>query len=410
MRATIPNAERDTYFGWPSFRQDIMEGTTMGYASTTVASGHCPSVRRHLNAGVTVASAGILALGLVAAPPGVRGLGTEVRQVQLAALALPPPALLGALEKFISHQAQTVLPGTKVVAVGAADIPAAVVKTPTAGESTPSIFDPAIDPAPNPQRVDAAALAPTTTALAISAPLLAAIPEPILAVVGIILLFGPIILLVILACPPCALFNFLTFTIPSLFIPFAPLSAVSAASIEIAPTDPTLANDPLLSDVSPAATAAEGSADPSPSANTRKVVVSPDTPTRTEQVASPEPATGNELTSTDAATSAKDVKESVKAGEVSAGRTEASAPKPAKLVGRPESPRPVVRDSLGAGKQMLDQSQRGNGGRPTTQGPANDGAATTGTSSAASSSDASSSAGSSSPGGGSSDGDAGDSE
>jgi len=28
----------------------------MGYASTSVTSGHCPSVRRHLNAGVTVAS------------------------------------------------------------------------------------------------------------------------------------------------------------------------------------------------------------------------------------------------------------------------------------------------------------------------------------------------------------------
>ena len=52
----------------------------MGNASTSVASGHCrggpvtyPSVRPVLTAGVTVASAGILVVSLVAAPPHVNG-------------------------------------------------------------------------------------------------------------------------------------------------------------------------------------------------------------------------------------------------------------------------------------------------------------------------------------------------
>jgi predicted alpha/beta hydrolase family esterase len=104
----------------------------MGYASESVASGHCPSIRRHVTAGVTVASAGILALGLVVAPPDVRDARTEVRQVQLTTFALSPPALLGALEKLIRTRADTVVPVAQV-AGSAADIPGAVVKTPTAG-------------------------------------------------------------------------------------------------------------------------------------------------------------------------------------------------------------------------------------------------------------------------------------
>jgi hypothetical protein len=60
----------------------------MGYASKSSATGHyapvssCPSVRHHLTAGVTVASAGILAVGLVAAPPDVHGARTEVRTLK----------------------------------------------------------------------------------------------------------------------------------------------------------------------------------------------------------------------------------------------------------------------------------------------------------------------------------------
>ena len=108
--------------------QDIMEGKPMEYESTTAALGHCPSIRRHLTTGVTLVSAGILALGLVTAPPDVRGAEPEVRQVQLAALTLSPPALLSALEKLISGRPQSVLPLTRVIDGGAADIPTATVR------------------------------------------------------------------------------------------------------------------------------------------------------------------------------------------------------------------------------------------------------------------------------------------
>jgi hypothetical protein len=380
-----------------------VEGTTMGYASTSVTSGHCPSVRRHLNAGVTVASAGILALGLVAAPPGVRGAGTEVRQVQLAAFVLSPPALLGALEKFISDRAQTVVPVTKVVADGAADVPAALLKTPTADETTPPTFDSAIDPAINPQKVDAAGLAATTTALSIPAPLLAAIPEPILAIVGITLLFGPIILLVILACPPCALFNFVTGLIQSFLIDLTPLPAValaSTATVEaIATTDPSMTSEPLLSDSAPATTKTAASADAAPASETGKADVSPT------------------LTSTDTVASTSDVTETAETEEESTEPTaasgrepaaSASTPEPAKASVRPATPRPVVRDSLRAGEQLSDLPHRGNGSRSTTRTAAvGDGAAEAGSPSVASSSAAST--GSKSTGGDSSSDDAGDS-
>ena len=49
-----------------------------------------PSIRSHLMAGGTVASAAILALGLVTARPDFDGARTEPRAVQLAAIAQPP--------------------------------------------------------------------------------------------------------------------------------------------------------------------------------------------------------------------------------------------------------------------------------------------------------------------------------
>jgi hypothetical protein len=371
----------------------------MGYASESVALGHCPSVRRHLTTGLTVVSAGILALGLVVAPPDVRGVRTEVRQVQLTTFALSAPALLGALEKLIATRADTVVPVAKAAAGGAADIPAAVGKTPTAGESTPPTFGAATDPATNPHSVDVAALAPTTTALEIPAPLLAAIPEPILAIVGIALLFGPIILLVILACPPCALFNFLTFTIPSLFIPFAPLSAVaevSTASVEAIATAPTLASDPELSNSAPGSATTGGPADGARPGKIGKPDPSP-------QVTSTEPATENESLSTDTTTSTKDRTETAKPDEESTVPAAGSAPGPSANDSEPEAtkptvrratPRIVVRDSLGVGEQLRGLPHRGKGGHPTTEtGAAGDGAATAGPSSTAGNSTAGNSSG-----------------
>ena len=72
----------------------------MGYASTTVASGSC----RHLTAGVTVVSADILALSLVAVPPDVDVARNEIRAMRLAAHALPSAAYLDAVEEFISDR------------------------------------------------------------------------------------------------------------------------------------------------------------------------------------------------------------------------------------------------------------------------------------------------------------------
>jgi len=122
---------------WPSFRQDIAEGTTMSKGSTSAASSRCavgfvmhPSVRPYLTSGVAVASAGILAAGLVAAPPEASVAQNEVRGVQLIALALPSTAPSAAiLEKFVRSYGQTGVPVSPVV-VGGADITGAVVTTP----------------------------------------------------------------------------------------------------------------------------------------------------------------------------------------------------------------------------------------------------------------------------------------
>ena len=99
----------------------------MGNASTSVTS-----VRPNLTAGVAVASAGILAASLVAAPPEVSVARTEVRGVQLIAFALPSTAPAAAtLEKFVRNQGQTIVSVTPVI-MGAADVTGAVVSDATA--------------------------------------------------------------------------------------------------------------------------------------------------------------------------------------------------------------------------------------------------------------------------------------
>ena len=90
-------------------------------------------VRRVISShGVAVASAGILAASLVAAPPEVSVARTEVRGVQLIAFAFPSTAPAAAiLEKFVRNQGQTVDPVTPVF-MGAADFTGAVVSDATA--------------------------------------------------------------------------------------------------------------------------------------------------------------------------------------------------------------------------------------------------------------------------------------
>jgi hypothetical protein len=380
----------------------------MGYASTTVASGSC----RHLTAGVTVVSADILALSLVAVPPDVDVARNEIRAMRLAAHALPSAAYLDAVEKFIRNQAQTVVPITRAVA-GAADIPAAFVKTSTAGAPTSFTSDSAIDPATNTQKGEAATLEPTAALLV--EPILP-IVSPFLALLnpGVLLLFGPLIVLVVLACPPCALFNFLTFTIPSLFIPFAPLSAVAA---------PLAAPAELTSDPLPSLpfTATEAPADVARAAETGEGDVAPseesiDKRTRTEHGTWKEGAVEIEQTPKEAVEPAAGKAETVEAEEVSTEPTgvntpdsEAGAPtsEPTNPAGRP-TPRPVVRDSLNAGTQLSEQSHPGNGVRSTSRLEADDEKVTAESSSPASSPAGPPSVGGAS-GGDSSDGDAGES-
>ena len=72
----------------------------MGYTRTSVEPGPC----RHLTAGVTLASAGILALSLVAVPPDIDVARNEIRGMRVAAHALPSAAFLSAVEEFISDR------------------------------------------------------------------------------------------------------------------------------------------------------------------------------------------------------------------------------------------------------------------------------------------------------------------
>ena len=345
----------------------------MGYTSITVATRSWPSVRRHLTTGVTIASAGILTLGLVVVPPDSNAR-TEVRAVQLTAWTLPTAADgWGALlREFIGNQTNLLVP-----AGGNADVPAAAVDTPTPDARAQLTADSLTDPAVSPEKADAAALAATTTALPIPP-----IPAPLLPIIGPILLFGPIILLVILACPPCALFNFLSY-IPAFFgiyLPVLPLAAAAATET----VEPTATVAPTLtSDLPSQATETE-------KADVSATVTSDDKRAGAERGTSTEPAAGDEQTPTEAAKEATETdgaeQASTEQPTASDGESPVDVTEPRKPVERPETPRPVVRDSLGADKKTSDTSHRGNGGRATTEEPAGGRAATAGSSSADSSS------------------------
>lgn len=371
----------------------------MGYTSMTVATRSCPSVRRHLTTGVTVASAGILTLGLVVVTPDFDAR-TEVRAVQLTASALPTAAQRwdAQLREFISNHTARVVPAGAV-----ADDFAAVVNTSSTDGGAQLTVDSTTDPATNTQSVAAAALATPTAAGSILDPILG-IVTPILGLLlnpQALLLFGPIILLVVLACPPCAVFNFFGGIISSFLIDLAPVPALAAATtamVEGTTTDAPSTDEPALSDVSSAAATPKSAADTSPAPRSKKLDES-----------TTEAETVNEPTS---AETAKDATETVGADEVSTEKPTAKesesagdASESTKPADRPETPRPVVRDSLGADKKTSDMSHRGNGGRATTKEPAGGRPATAGSSSADSSSTDSAASG-----GGSSESNSGGSE
>lgn len=359
----------------------------MSYTSTSVATRSCPSVRRHLKSGVTVASAGILALGLVVVTPGFDGARTEVRAVELAARTLPTAAERwdAQLREFISnHTARVVTDG------GVADGSAAVVNTSTTDGRAQLTVESKTDPAIIGQSVEAAALVAPTAAVSILDPILG-IVIPILGLLtnpGALLLFGPIILLVILACPPCAVFNFFTGIISSFLVDLVPVPALAAATtamVEGTTMDTRLTDQNVVSDGPSAAATPKPAADTSPAPKSKKLdQSSTEGGTENEQTAT-EPVKG--VTETAAAQRAS-AQATVKDTESAADATHSMKP-----ADHPETPRPVKRDSLGADKTS-DPSHRGNGGRAATAGSSSD----------------SSSIDSAVSGGGSSDGDSGGSE
>ena len=360
----------------------------MSYTSMSVATRSCPSVRRHLKSGVTVASAGILALGLVVVTPGFDGARTEVRAVELAARTLPTAAERwdAQLREFISnHTARVVTDG------GVADGSAAVVNTSTTDGRAQLTVESKTDPAIIGQSVEAAALVAPTAAVSILDPILG-IVIPILGLLtnpGALLLFGPIILLVILACPPCAVFNFFTGIISSFLVDLVPVPALAAATtamVEGTTMDTRLTDQNVVSDGPSAAATPKPAADTSPAPKSKKLdQSSTEGGTENEQTAT-EPVKG--VTETAAAQRASAVQVTVKDTESAADASHSTKP-----ADHPETPRPVKRDSLGADKTS-DPSHRGNGGRAATADSSSD----------------SSSTDSAASGGGSSDGDSGGSE
>lgn len=116
----------------------------MGNANTSVTSGRCAeglvrhsSVRPHLTTGVTVASAGILALSLVATPAHVDSVRTDgartgVHEVELTAFALAPELPSAAiLETLIGVRPKVVVPGNRELGGGADITTAAATTLPT---------------------------------------------------------------------------------------------------------------------------------------------------------------------------------------------------------------------------------------------------------------------------------------
>ena len=399
----------------------------MGNASTSVVWGHCRaglvmhrSVRPVLTGGVTVASAGILVVSLVAAPPDVNGAKTDVGAVQLAAVALPPAASPAAiLEKFRSNQAQTVVPVAPVLVGGAANAATPdVTIRPTfrlAGQSTgfPTQAIPAtallgIDPATIPQRVNSAAQAGTIP------------PGPLTwisaALVGGFLYFVVIPAFLVVIYVTSAINVVLGFlglpllpNVPD--PPFGPTPQINATTAPAVGTNPLLANSAAV-DPHTAATAAEasdsgiGKTDVSGQATVRQMTTVTEQPTPTQ-----EPATVNSIADGPAVKGTEAAQENVvattptptNAAQPSAERSDgASTSELAKPGGRSTTSRPVV------GVGVFDQQNRGLLHRGDVDHPISHTAGDGDREPAGPSSTASSSAGSSSTGntskGGSADG------
>ena len=216
----------------------------MAFARTSVASGHgvkvspCLSVRSHPTTGGVVASAGILALSLVTAPPDFDSPTTEVRAVRHAAVSLATATTWAALlERLISDHPQIVVPVAQVVS-GAAYISEPAMTTPLASvrveqpTSTPTqvvraIGEPAIDPAINSQALNSTALASTT------GPTLDSVLSVIFAV-GFVVLFVALI-------PVAFVYGFIGYNIIDPILGLLGRLPIAGASTATAEANPTIA-------------------------------------------------------------------------------------------------------------------------------------------------------------------------
>ena len=352
----------------------------MANTSTSAASAHrarvwpCQSVRARLVAGGAIATAGIIAWALVVVPPDVNDVTREVRSVQLAAFPLPriAPSAGVVLPRLAGNDARTGVPVVELVAVDPADIAAGVVTIPNAGPTTLLKRD----AGSNPQMVDAGALAAPTAALSI--------PEPLLPILGPLILFGPIIALGLLILP----FNLpavITFYVQSTILyitDFLSGAAFSASTLAVA-ANPSVAIDGLVS--GPVSLTTATARDAAPVAETGEPDASPpaafsDAPTNavpinSEDAPSAEPATEAEQISKDPAAEAET--EAVEVAEPStepAVATEpavsgepakspapsadvaTSEPEPVKAAERRATPRPVVRESLKVGDRLRERT------------------------------------------------------
>jgi hypothetical protein len=94
----------------------------MGTTTTVVMSGHRVggfAVRRYLTSSVAIATAGILAAGLVAGPSEVSVARNEVREMQLIAIALPATTPRPAMPmSFVRNQGRSVLSAMPAIISG----------------------------------------------------------------------------------------------------------------------------------------------------------------------------------------------------------------------------------------------------------------------------------------------------
>jgi hypothetical protein len=291
--------------------------------------------------GGAIVSAGILAVGLVIATPEPTHARIEVRPVHLTALALSPSAYLGALQRFIIKGVPAPAPVGPAAKPNGADV------------SSFSSVD-ATGPTTKTSNVAAAALAAPIAAASILDPILG-IVSPILGLLtnpAALLLFAPIILLVVVACPPCALINFVTTIFQSFVIGLTPVAAVATAATlktestvePMSTVEPPLDSGPSLKDA-PAIDARgveKKRADDGAQEEYRKTTSEPVTPAEgvtetatTEQESTPpKDADGSESTTPD------------------------PKPEPEESHKQQATPRPVVRHSLAGDERQSDPPHR----------------------------------------------------